>query len=407
MGYFIQTVIGTGWMGALRVFSRGLGFIKLAVVARLLTPVDFGVFGIAAIVLAFLEIFTETGIYVFLIQEKENIDEYIDTSWIISIIRGLLIGLMLFIFGSPIAEFFHTPNAAILMRLMGIVALVRGLINPSIIKIQKELDFRKEFFFRDAIIFTEVMTSLIAVFFFRSPISLVIGILASAILEVILSLALVHPKPRMVFDKNKFFKMISKGKWVTAAGILGFLAREGDSAVVAKLMDSSSLGLYQIAYKIAILPGTEITDVVSKVTFPVYAKIEHDKKRLLRAFLKTTFTSSAVIIPISLFVFIFPEFMLRFLVGEQWLAATSSLRILALFGVIGAIIGSRNAVFFSLRRQDLVTKITLVKLIVLSATIVPLVLKFGIVGSALACLISVLVVTPLTIYYLVKVFNTA
>src|SRR3990170_4336273 len=94
-------------MGALRVLVRGLGFFRIAILARLLTPSQFGIFGIATLVLSFLEIATETGINIFLIQIKENVDDFINTAWIVSIIRGILISFIIIITSPLVVNIFN------------------------------------------------------------------------------------------------------------------------------------------------------------------------------------------------------------------------------------------------------------------------------------------------------------
>ena len=96
MELFRETAKGISWVGGFRFTSRLIAYGKLAIIARLLTPELFGVYGIATLVLAFLEIFTETGINTVLIQEKKKIDKYIDTAWIISVIRGIVIAIIIF-----------------------------------------------------------------------------------------------------------------------------------------------------------------------------------------------------------------------------------------------------------------------------------------------------------------------
>ena len=93
MGYYKQAVNGISWMGGLRLFTRLLALIKIAILARILLPFQFGIYGIATLVLGFLEMLTETGINIFLIQQKEQIDEYVNSAWVVSIIRGFLIFL--------------------------------------------------------------------------------------------------------------------------------------------------------------------------------------------------------------------------------------------------------------------------------------------------------------------------
>src|SRR3990170_4262875 len=88
---------GVSWMAALRGVNRGLGILRIGILARLLTPEQFGVFGIGLLVLGFLEITTETGINVFLIQERQQLDKYLNSAWVVSIIRGVLISILLII----------------------------------------------------------------------------------------------------------------------------------------------------------------------------------------------------------------------------------------------------------------------------------------------------------------------
>jgi len=97
MGYTKQTIKGISWIGAFRIVTRIISFARTALLARLLTPRDFGVFGIATLVLSFLEIVTETGINIILVQKKENINEFINTAWVTSIIRGVLISIFIIV----------------------------------------------------------------------------------------------------------------------------------------------------------------------------------------------------------------------------------------------------------------------------------------------------------------------
>src|SRR3989442_1582306 len=91
MGYTSQALKGISWTAILRVSTRIITVLKTALLARLLSPLQFGIFGIAAIVLAFFEVLTETGINVFIIQEKRDIKEYINSAWVVSIARGVIL----------------------------------------------------------------------------------------------------------------------------------------------------------------------------------------------------------------------------------------------------------------------------------------------------------------------------
>ena len=151
MGYLKDTIKSLSWMGALRVFIRGLTFIRLVILARILTPNQFGLFAIASLALAFLEIISETGINVFFIQDEGDFRSFVDTAWIISITRGTFIFLVLILTAPLIVSFFNSPASLTLIFWISLVPFLRGFINPSEAKFQKELEFNKEFYFRTLI----------------------------------------------------------------------------------------------------------------------------------------------------------------------------------------------------------------------------------------------------------------
>ena len=144
MGYTKEAIKGVSWLGAFRLFARVLSFLRTIIVARILSPAQFGVYGIAALALSLIEILTETGINVFLVQNKDNIGKYISTAWVVSIIRGILISFLIFSSSFFVAEFFKNPDTLALLMLVSVVPLIRGFINPSVVKFQKDLQFHKD-----------------------------------------------------------------------------------------------------------------------------------------------------------------------------------------------------------------------------------------------------------------------
>lgn len=387
-------------MGGFRVITRLVALGRIAILARLLAPSQFGAFGIAAIVLAFLEIFTETGVNVFLVQEKNGTDKYINTAWVISIFRGILISAAILLVAPLISSFFNSPEALPLLYYIGLVPFLRGFINPSIIKFQKELQFNREFWLRTSVFILGSLVAVLLAIITRSAVSLIWGIIAGAFLEVMLSFIIVKPRPKFEFKLPLAKRIIGRGKWVTASGIFTYLSQQGDDAVVGKLLNTASLGLYQMAYKLSTLPLTEITQVAGKVTFPVFVRISDDLARLKRAFLKTTIATSLLIIPFGLILFLFPKEIITIILGKNWLEAVSVLKVLVIFGVIRAIEGVPNSMFLALKKQKWVAKIHLVQLIGLAIFIIPLTLKYGLVGAGIASIISTLVPLPLIVYYL-------
>jgi len=407
MGYTNRTIQGISWMSGFRAATRIFAFVKTAVLARILTPAQFGIFGIASLVLVFLEVITETGINVFLIQSKGNINKYISSAWVVSLLRGVIISLLLALTAPFIASFFHTPEATTILLFMSLVPFVRGFINPASIKFQKELQFNAEFWYRTAIFFFDAAIAIIVGYLTHSVYSLVWGLLAGALLEVVLSFILFRPRPRLLTEKNYFQEIFHHGKWVTMYGILGYFTDNGDNVVVGRLLGSASLGLYQMAYKISILPISEVSDVVSKVVFPVFTKIAGDKKRLFRAFLKTNIFAFSASFSLGAIIFLFPKQIILILLGEAWLSAAPVLQVLAVYGILRTVAGPSTALFLSLGKQKYITAMLFIRFLGLALTIYPLVSFYGLMGAGYSALISVIVETPVVIYFVYKTFKNS
>ena len=264
-----RVVRGGIWVFALRMTNRGLGLVRIIVLARLLSPEDFGLFGIAILSISVLETFSNTGFKAAIIQRQENTESYLDTAWTVSVIRGIFLFLCL-IFSSPyIAEFFNSSQAEMVIRVIAISTLLFGFRNIGVLFFQKELEFNKQFTYELSGTLVELTVAIILAIKLQNIWALVYGNLAANFVRLFLSY-LIHPyRPRLKFDMERFRELFGFGKWVLGSGILIFLITQGDDIFVGKVLGVAALGLYQMAYTFSNLPATEICHVISQVTFPV------------------------------------------------------------------------------------------------------------------------------------------
>lgn len=391
------------WTASLRIVMRLLAFVKIAILARLLTPDQFGLVGIAFLVLAFLEIFTETGINVFFIQKEGELKDYINTAWIVSMARGILMWLLIILFSSPIAKFFNSPNVIPLIFLIGFVPLLRGFINPAVVSFQKDLQFDKEFKLRSVVFLIDSLAAIAIAVATNSPESLIWGMLIGVVVEVLLSFVIFPIRPRFSFDSNKAKAIVGRGKWVTAQGVFNYLFHQGDDIVVGKLLGIFPLGIYQNAYKISTLPIVEAGEIFNKVAFPMYVKQSHDLGKLRKTFTSFTLAICALALSFGALLFFFPEVVIRILLGDAWVSAAPILRILAIYGVIRAVTETTSGLFFALKKQEYVSAITFVSVLGLAATVVPFVRWFGLVGAAWSAVVGTILSIPILIYYVRKI----
>lgn len=405
MGYFKDAIKGVSWIGSLRFVTRGISVARIAILARILSPAQFGLVSIASLSLVLIETFTETGVNIFLMQQANKIESYINSAWIVSIVRGICISLLIIILSPFVSQFFGAPDAYSLLLLTSVVPFIRGFINPAVIIFQKELRFNNEFYFRSVIFFIDSATAVVIVIVTLSPSSIIWGLIAGAVVEVILSFVLVKPIPRFSFERSYISQILHKGKWLTMAGIFSYLFHNLDNIVVGKIMGTASLGFYDIAYKISMLPITEVADVISKVTLPVYSKISGDRKRIQKAFIRTLGVVTLLTVPVGIIFFMFPETIISLIVGPQWLEASSVLMILAAFGIARSVVGTFSPLFLAVGKENYVTVTTGISFFVLALLILPLVSQFGLIGAGYSVLIASIAPVPILLYFLFTIFK--
>lgn len=400
MGYFKDAVKGVSWMTAFRGLYRVIGLIRISIVAHLLTPLALGAFGIVSLVLAFLEIITETGINVFLIQEKDDPESYFNTAWVLSIIRGVVISILIIVAVGPISVFFNSPSSRSLLYIAALVPLVRGLINPAIVRFQKDLHFHKEFIYRLSVFFVECLVSVVGVILMKSALGLVWGMVASAIYEVIYTFTVIKSWPKFNLNLVKAKRIIQTGKWVTLFGVFDYLYTQSDNIIVGRILGVAPLGIYQNAYKISTAPLTEVGDIFFRVTFPVFSKISTETERLKSAFIKNSLVNFILMATAGILIFIFAAPIVQILFGIGWESATPVVKLLSILGVVRGVAGSTNSLLVAKEKQKYSAIVMIVSTLGLWLSIVPLINAYGILGAGMAAIIGTLVSLPFTGYFI-------
>ncbi len=386
-------------MGLLRVGMRGLTFVRFFILARLLSPAQFGTYGVATLVLSFIEALTETGVNLILVQEDKSLfDKYLNSAWIVSIGRGILMFLIIFLAAPFISTFFHNPDSAAITRLIAFVPLIKGFINPSLVLLQRDLHFKKEVIIRTSVSWIGGIAAIIAAVVLKSPISLAIGMLVEAITEVAVTMLFIAPRPKFQLNLLYLKHIFHRGKWLTMAGVFNYLFHQLDDIVVGRRLGDAALGGYQMAYRIAILPITEVSDVFNRVTFPVYTAIGGDQGRLRKAFWKVVIAMTLFSIPFGVILSIFPTQLVKLFLGDQWLTITPLLSLLAVFGVLRAISGACFPLFLAVKKQEYITVFTLFSIAGLLITIWPFVSWWGAYGAALSAMVGAVVALPYLSY---------
>lgn len=400
-----QVVRGGGWVFALRITERLFGLARLIIIARLLAPADFGLFGIALLAMSALETFSQTGFSVALIQKKEDIKPYLDTAWTVQLIRGTILALILFAVAPYIAAFFDTPAAKSILQVIGLSVLFQGFTSVGVIYFQKELEFHKQFAYMFSGTLVNVGVAILAAFLLRSVWALVFGLLAGNLMRMVVSY-FIHPyRPHLHFSRKQFKELFGFGKWIFGSSMLVFLITQGDDIFVGKFLGVAALGFYQLAYKISNMPTTEIAHVISQVTFPVYSMLQDNINKLSNAYLKVLQLTTFISMPLAGLIFILaPEFTILFL-GEKWMPMVPAMQVLVLAGLVRSVVATTGPIFYAVGKPKVETRWQVVRLTVMAALIYPFTIKWGILGASIVVFLSISISSVGFSYMCIKIIK--
>jgi len=365
--------------------------VRTIVLARLLAPKDFGLFGIALLAMSALETFSETGFQAALIQKKGGIKPYLDTAWTMQVIRGAALALILFGIGPYVAAFFGEPAAATLLRVLGLSMLFQGFANIGVVYFQKELEFHKQFVYQLSGTLVDLVVAISAALLLRNAWALIFGLLAANFVRMVVSY-LIHPyRPRVRFEGAKVKELHSFGRWILGSSVLVFLTTQGDDIFVGKLLGVTALGFYQLAYQVSNMPATEVTHVISQVTFPTYSKLQDDLPKLGEAYLKVMQVTAFISIPLAGIIFVLSREFTHLFLGEKWMPMVPAMQVLVSAGLTRSVAATAGSVFQGVGKPQIETTGHILRLSVLAISIYPLTARWGIVGAGASVFLSILV----------------
>lgn len=400
-GTVVQQTAKSGiWRMATKVSSRGSQMLMLIILARLLEPRHFGLMGIALLVLGGMRRFTQIGLNAALIQQqRDNVDDYLDTTWCLEIARGLLIFGVLYLMAPYLALFFGEPEATRPIQVIGLGPLFYGLRNPGVVYFKKHLAFHKDFLYRASGGIGQLVIGVTYALYSPTVWALVFAFLARDSIQLVLSYFL-HPyRPWLSIDVAAAKELIHYGKWITGSSVIHFLYSEGDDAFVGWYLSATALGFYQYAYRMADTPSTEVSEVISQVMFPTYSKLQEDPAQLREALLQTTRFTAFVTFPMAFGIALVAPSFVPSILGPDWNPMIPVLQILAIYGLVHAITRNFGSLWKALDRPDLTAKVPLIGLIPIAILIWPMTAQWGIVGTGLAVvLVSVFPLLPINVY---------
>ncbi|HNP17782.1 MAG TPA: lipopolysaccharide biosynthesis protein [Fulvivirga sp.] len=303
-----------------------------AILARILTPEDFGLLATAMIVTGFADLFVQFGFGQGLVQKKEIDQSDIGTAYTSSLILGVIFCILVLVLSHPLALYFKQPDLERILWLLSIIFPIKSFSQVQFSLLQKNKKF-KVLAGRDAFSFVlgYGLISLVLAYFGYGVYSLVWGIIAQSIIySILLSIGQNQYPLKFTFSKEKFNSLFNFGKNLTYAKIANYFALKGDYFVVSRIMGAENLGYYSRAYGLMNFPHSIIGNVLNTLLFVEFSDSQDNKEKLtsmVRDYLALLFFITG---PVSLFAFILAPEIISILLGDQWTNTIIPFRILAL-----------------------------------------------------------------------------
>ena len=398
-----RTATGGVWVVMINAADKLLQMGKLIVLASLIAPDAFGLLGIALLVLVVLRQATEFGFDVALIQQREeDVDAYLNTAWTMRILQGVALGAIAYAAAPLIASFFSEPRVTPLLRVLALSPLIVGLRNPAAVYFKKNLEFHKQFVYRITGSVFDVVVAIAFGLVFGSVWALIVGKLAGDTTRTLVSYAIDDHRPWPEFEREFAVEMFGYGKWVLGSGMVIIALNRGDDAFLGWFLGATALGFYQLAYQFSNAPATEISHVISKVTFPAYSKVQDDVATLRNGFFTTVQLTSLVAIPASVGILVVTPTFVEAFFRPQYYPMIPVMQMLAVYGLLRSVGTLVGPLFNAIGRPDIEMKLAASKLVLVAVAIYPATDRWGVVGTAIAIIFGSLVANPLGTYVAVR-----
>lgn len=399
-----KTKKGIYWKFIDQSATQLMQFVVGIVMARLLSPEDFGITALPAVFMAVAGIFMDSGFAQALVRKPELTEKDLSTSFYYSIAMGIFMYLCLFFAAPWIADFYNTPILIPLIRISSLNFLWGPLSAPQWIVLQRRLDFKTPA--RISVV-NKIVSAIIGIGIAYAGYglwALIISGLTASMLGLIQIWWVVKWYPTERFDRESFRYLWNYGNKIIGANIVETIYKNVAPVFIGKAYSPATLGLYNRADGYAKLPANQISGLLNGVTFPVLSKIQDDMPLLERTYRKMMKVSSFISFPVLFLLAALANPLVIIMVSEKWKDCVILLQILCFAKMWWPIMSLNRTALQVIGRSDLYFKLELVKRSV-NVVILIIALQFGIVAFCCANLLEIAVAMVFNTYYTGKHLN--
>ncbi len=327
---------GARWTGLSALISAGLQAVQLLVLARLLGPEEFGLMAMAMVVVAFMQTIVDLGISSALVWRQDASDEQLCSLYVFGIGLGAA-GFIIALLATPLGVwFFHEQALAKILPWCATTFLIGPAGQQFAALLQKNLRFREIAIMEIASQAVGLVVAVLLAWRGAGVMALVWSLLASAAARTVLLVKMGLPlwRPRWHFRPADLRGFIRFGAYQTGSGILNFALMRMDQILLGRLLGKVALGQYNFAYNLIMQPLTRINPILTRVAFPVFARLQDDEEKLRKGFLFMCRLLLTINVPLALGIAVIMPDTIGVIFQSRWAASVPIVQALAIVAIL-------------------------------------------------------------------------
>lgn len=359
-----QTISGVLWSVIQKFGTMGVAFVSNFVLARLLSPDDYGCIGILAIFIIVANTFVVGGFAGALVQKKEPTDEDYSTVFYWNMIVAVLLYVALYFSAGCVARFYKIPLLQPVLRVQGIVLIINALSVVQLNKLRKELNFRSMSIVQLIAAVVSVVVAVAMAYYGCGVWSLVVQQLVVSLVTAVLLWHVSSWRPTLCFSSKSFKELFAYGGFLLFSDLLNSVCENIQGLIIGRRYSVADMGFYSQARKMEEIPTITISHVVATVTFPVFAELQNDKERLYGAVRRSLRLMNFVNFPLMILLMVVAEPLFVVLFSDKWMDSVPYFRILCVAGLVNCLQSVNYQVTAAVGRSRVLFQWNIVKRVV-------------------------------------------
>lgn len=399
-----KTISGIIWSGVQKFGSLAISFLANIILARLLSPEDFGCIGMLYIFIVVSQTFIDGGFGAALVQKKNPSEEDYSTIFYWNIIAAVLIYGVLYLSAPAIATFYRIPLLCDVLRVQGLSLIISSTYIIQANRLIKQLKFKLYSLVTIVAVLIGTVVGIGLAYYGWGVWSLVVKEMVTMMITGTLLWILCHWKPLLKFSLASFKSLFNYGFMILLASFVNRLYENVQGLIIGRAFSAKDLGYYTQAKKLEEIPVTAFSDMITQVTFPVYASIADQKDHLKTIVQKNIMVVNYISFGIMslLIVIAKPVFILLF--SEKWIDSVQLFQILCIAGMAIPLNNVSSQLFKGLGRSDIYFILQFIKRII-GIGVILCSIQWGLMMMMWAIVVNNYLFYLINCYYTSKIMN--